>query len=94
VKVVWSPLADRQVQEAADFIARDDERAAREWVGRLLASVEALSLFPDSGRVVPELRRADIRELLVPPYRVIYRRRPDVVEILSLRHQARESGDR
>jgi len=33
--------------------------------------VKALARFPDSGRVVPEIRREDIREIIVSPYRVL-----------------------
>jgi plasmid stabilization system protein ParE len=39
--------------------------------------------------MVPELQREDVRELIVPPYRVIYRRTADAVEIAALRHGAR-----
>ena len=94
MKVVWSPLADRQVDEAVGYIARGDPAAALAWLRRLLASVRALSRFPDAGRVVPEVRREDIREVIVRPYRVIYRRRSDAVEIVALRHGAREFDDR
>jgi plasmid stabilization system protein ParE len=36
---------------------------------------------PDSGLMVPETQREDIREVLVRPYRAMYRRRDGVVEI-------------
>ena len=36
------------------------------------ARIERLSRFPQSGRLVPELRRADIREIIHGGYRVIY----------------------
>ena len=49
----------------------------------------ALRRFPESGRVVPELGREEIRELLVGSYRVIYRRSKNRIEIAMVRHQAR-----
>ena len=89
MRVVWSPLADRQVDEVLAYIAADDAAAARRWLEELFERVDALRSFPDSGRVVPELGREEIRELLVGSYRVIYRHRGDLVEIAVIRHQAR-----
>jgi len=94
VRVVWSPLADRQVDEAVEYIAQDDPTAALEWLERLLELVKALARFPDSGRVVPEIRREDIREIIVSPYRVMYRHRDDRVEIVAIRHESRAFDER
>jgi len=90
VKVVWSPLADEQVDEIVVYIAADDRAAALAWLEQLLERVASLARFPDSGRIVPELQRDDTRELLVGSYRVIYRRKADVVEIATIRHGARQ----
>jgi plasmid stabilization system protein ParE len=89
VKLVWSPLADEQVDEILAYIAADDRAAALAWLEELLERVASLVRFPDSGRVVPELQRDDMRELLVGSYRVIYRRATDVVEIATIQHGAR-----
>jgi len=90
VRLSWSPLADSQVDDAVAFIAADDPAAALAWLERLLARVRSLADYPDSGRVVPELQRDDIREILVGPYRVMYRRGADEVEIAAVRHGARD----
>jgi plasmid stabilization system protein ParE len=89
VRLIWSPLADAQVDDAVAYIAADEPAAARAWLERLLERVRSLADYPDSGRMVPELQREDVRELIVPPYRVIYRRTADAVEIAALRHGAR-----
>lgn len=88
MKLDWSPLADRQVDEVLASIAADDAAAARRWLEELLERVHSLRRFPDAGRVVPELGRDEIRELLVGSYRIIYRHRGDLVEIAVIRHQA------
>ena len=90
MRVVWSPLADRQVDEAVGHIAQDDPAAALAWLEHLLERVKALARFPDSGRMVPETQREDIREVIVSPYRVMYRRKDDIVEIAAIWHEARE----
>ncbi len=89
MRLVWSTLADQQVDEVLTYIAADDAAAALRWLEELLERVGGLRRFPDSGRVVPELGREEIRELLVGAYRVIYRHRGDLVEIAVIRHQAR-----
>lgn len=90
MKVTWSPLADEQVDEAVAYIAQDHPVAALEWLERVLDQVMSLSTFPDSGRMVPELQRDDIREIIVSPYRVMYRRSDTLVGIAAVRHEARE----
>ena len=89
MRLVWSQLADRQVNEALAYIVAEDAAAARRRLEEPLDRVEALRRFPDAGVVVPELGRDDLRELLVGSYRVIYRRSGTSVEIAVVRHQAR-----
>ena len=89
MKLVWSPLADEQVDEAVAYVAAGDPAAALTWLEELLERVAALRRFPDAGRVVPELGRDEVRELIVGAYRVIYRRSDDLVEVAAIRHQAR-----
>ena len=48
---------------------------------KLLDAAGSLSDFPNQGRVVDGAQRDDIRELIVSPYRIIYRRDEDVVYI-------------
>jgi toxin ParE1/3/4 len=90
----WSPLASDQADDAVASIAAENPQAAREWLERLFTRVKTLTQYPDSGRVVPELQRDDVREILVAPYRVVYRRGAEVVEIAANIHGARDlEGD-
>jgi len=45
------------------------ERLLRE----ILDHVETLAMFPMSGRVVPEFGIAHLREVIHPPFRIVYR---------------------
>ena len=65
MKVEWSPLADEQVDVAVAYIYGDSPAAALQWLERLLDCAKSLATFPDSGRVVPELGRQDIRDRAV-----------------------------
>ena len=86
MRIVWSPLALERLSEIADYIARDNPSAAQRWVAQVFRRVGQLERFPERGRAVPETRRRDIREILYPPYRVIYRLRAAQVAILTVRH--------
>lgn len=89
MRVTWSPLAIQRVLEAADFIARDKPGAARDWAESTFEAVERLADLPNSGRVVPEIRRAEIREIIHGPFRIIYRIEDDQVLVLTVRRGRR-----
>jgi toxin ParE1/3/4 len=44
-------------------------------LGEILSAVERLSDFPESGRIVPEFGLENLREIIHPPFRIIYRTR-------------------
>jgi plasmid stabilization system protein ParE len=58
--------------------------------GQLVATVRHLRDYPLVGRIVPELRRTTIREVIHGAYRIVYRVTPSAVEILAVVHGARE----
>lgn len=53
-------------------------------VGEILARIERLAQHPDLGRVVPEFGRTFLKELIQPPYRIVYRRDADAVRIVRI----------
>lgn len=56
------------------------ERLVRE----LFARTEQLTDFPESGRIVPEFGVKTIRELIHPPFRLVYRIDPAVIWIIRV----------
>ncbi|HEU0168080.1 MAG TPA: type II toxin-antitoxin system RelE/ParE family toxin [Chloroflexota bacterium] len=49
-----------------------------------LAAAERLEVFPESGRIVPERQDPAVREVIVQPYRLVYRLGDDVVEVATV----------
>jgi toxin ParE1/3/4 len=90
LRVVWSPLARYQVAQILATIAAERPEAAASWLDNLAERASSLRQFPDLGRAVPETDRPSLRELLVGPYRLIYRRDDNEVFILTLRHVRRD----
>ncbi|MEC5588721.1 MULTISPECIES: type II toxin-antitoxin system RelE/ParE family toxin [Gammaproteobacteria] len=87
MKVVWSPLALERVESIAQYIAEDKPSAALHWVDGLFSCVDRLAEFPESGRVVPEVRLQRIREVVFGSYRVIYSI-TNQVDILTVRRSS------
>jgi toxin ParE1/3/4 len=83
-RILWSPQALLDLESIRDYIARDSPRYAELVIRRLVAAVERLEAFPQSGRIVPERNTEDVREIIVKPYRVVYRLRPELVEIVTV----------
>ena len=89
MRVVWSPLALAQAEEAVDYIAVERPGTAAKWLHGLMDLVERLPRFPRKGRMVPEIGRSVIREVLYGRYRIIYRLDPKQISIITVRHQRR-----
>lgn len=73
IVVRWTPQAEDDLQAIYDFIARDSEHYAKLVVEQILAAVDSIEQFPLIGRHIPERPREDLRELIKPPYRIVYR---------------------
>ncbi len=86
MKLIWSPLAIDRVSEIADYIARDNINASVKWVEEIFNEADQLIEFPESGRLVPEIERYNIRELIFRNYRIIYQIKEQEISILTLRH--------
>ncbi len=85
--VIWARAAVQDLEEIVAFIATASPGNARRVLRRLRERASVLEVFPERGRVVPELSRFGIRalrELVVRPYRLIYRVTPDRVLVLAV----------
>ncbi len=82
--ILWSKRASLDLLEIGDFIARDKPQAAAAWVGRILDAVQRTALFPTSGRIVPEIDRSDIREVILENYRIVYQLGETSITVLTV----------
>ena len=67
----------------------DSEHYARIFVQRVIVIVESIPNFPNIGRIVPEYQKKDLRERIFQNYRIIYRIKPEAIEIVAVIHSAR-----
>ena len=83
-ELIWSPRALADLEEIRAFIDADSPAWADLTLRRIVAAVERLQQFPDSGRMVPERQSPELREVISGNFRVVYRRRATTVEIATV----------
>lgn len=87
MSLVWSPRAQRRLKEYAQALAEYDyPETAVNWLVEVKARSEHLKRFPRAGRVSPEFRgkRPVIRDITIGHYRLFYRNKRNLVEIISI----------
>ena len=89
-KVVWTESAWRDLEEAADYIARDSPHYAAAFVREARDAARSLAYLAERGRAVPEFNDSSIREFLVRSYRLIYQVTEHAVHIIGFIHGARD----
>lgn len=88
-EVRWTPQALADLTAITEFIAQDSPHYASLFVLDVFAAVERLERFPESGRIVPEKHEPKIREIILGNYRIVFRFRDDIAELLTIFHGAR-----
>lgn len=88
-KVIWTETALDNIDAIAEYISIDSQFYATQFVKKIFESSIKLEKFPEIGRLVPELRFYNYREILFKKYRIIYRIEADDVYIISVHHSSR-----
>ena len=88
-EIRWALQALEDVEAIANYIARDSAYYAQMFAVKTFDAVRRLEIFPESGRVVPEINQKNIREIILGNYRIIYRLKSEYVEILAVYHSSR-----
>ncbi len=95
-KVLWAKAAEEDLKSIIEYICVDSPSAARDSLKKIKAKSSNLCSFPQRGRVVPELKDHGIlqyRELIIPPWRVIYRISEEQVYVLLVIDSRRNVED-
>lgn len=87
--VIWAPRAFADLENLLDYIARNEPATARRFGQKVLARIESLADFPDSGSFVPEDETLTYREVFQGPYRIIFRSSASQIVIVAIHHGAR-----
>ena len=66
------------------YAEQDVPEVGERLIGKIVASIEALVDHPNIGRIVPEFDQPFLRELIRPPFRIVYRRDPKHVRVVRV----------
>ena len=94
--VYWSKIAQDDLVEIIEYIALDSYDNAEVIFKKIKEQTVKLESFPERGRTVPELEFHNInnyRELIVVPWRIIYRIEEQKVYILAVIDSRRNFED-
>jgi plasmid stabilization system protein ParE len=72
-KVILSPRAIQDLQEIVRYISFASPSNAEKFGMALIEKARSLRTFPERGRVVPEFRDQNTREIFFHSYRIVYR---------------------
>jgi len=88
IKIRWVPLAIADLEDAADFISKDNPEAARKMVRRIWEAAKLLASHPrrQSGPRAWHARADHWRHAFILPYRV----KDNTVQILRVLHSSRK----
>ena len=94
--VIWSNNAENDLKKIIEYIADDSPPNALKIFKRIKQKASNLHTFPERGRIVPELRDQGIlqyRELVISPWRILYRISEERVLVLSVLDSRRNIED-
>jgi toxin ParE1/3/4 len=82
--IILSPKAVGDLEAIVRYISFTNPSAARKVGQSLLEKTKELSRFPLKGQKVPEFNSPSIRQLILKPYRIVYRVEEDKKRIGSI----------
>jgi len=85
-EVIWAETAEKDLQGIVSYIAQDGAPRALKTLQKIKKPASTLYHIPLRGRVVPELKEQGIlqyRELIIAPWKLLYRVSGQVVFVVS-----------
>ena len=86
-EVIWASVAENDLARIIEYIANDSPANALKVLNKLKKKAANLHHSPKHGRIIPELQEYGIyqyRELIVAPWRLMYRAQEDKVYVLAV----------
>ncbi len=86
-KVEWANAAESDLKKIIEYISTDNPQNALKILHNIKQKASDLYVLPERGRIVPELQNQGIlqyREIVISPWRLIYKITERKVFVLSL----------
>ena len=94
--VIWAERAEKDLYDIVTYIAKNSPTQAKKILTKIKKVTSSLFHQPMRGRIIPELREQGIlqyRELIIPPWRVMYRISEPMVFVVSVIDSRRNLED-
>jgi toxin ParE1/3/4 len=89
MRIAKSAIEDLQAIQAY-YTEQGIPHIGNDLVTEILQHIEILQPHPDAGRIVPEFNLEQIRELIHPPFRVVYLRQLQEVVLIRVWRSERQ----
>lgn len=86
-EVLWAKTAEEELTSIIQYIHSENPLAAKDNLKKIKNKTSNHDSLPHRGRIVPELREQGIlqyRELIISPWRIVYRISESNVYVLSV----------
>jgi plasmid stabilization system protein ParE len=85
MKIEFAQSAVSDIDSVIQYYRSQGEpKVGEKFVKTIFQKIERLYKYPDSGRIVPEHQTLFIREIIVSPFRVVYRREEQKILIIRV----------
>lgn len=86
-EVIWTDTAKKDLNEIIEYSAQDSIEIAIQKYEKIKETAGQLVLFPDQGRIIPELFKQNItkyKEIIISPWRLMYKVENNVVYVMAV----------
>jgi toxin ParE1/3/4 len=90
VRVRWTRIALDDLISARDHLTSEHPHTADDLLRKVAGAVRKLRKHPNLGRVVSERCSLGYRELVLPPYRLVYAVAAGELQVLRFWHSRRD----
>jgi len=85
VAILFSESAVSDLEELKTWYAEQGvPDVGDRFVMEIIEKIETLRDHPDIGRIVPEFEQRVLREIIHPPFRIVYRHEPKKVRVVRV----------
>jgi len=95
-QIYWTKTAQSDLVKIIKYIQADSPNTATKIFENIKEKTQELALFAERGRIIPELQTQGIvqyRELIIPPWRIMYRISTNTIYVLSVLDSRRNVED-
>jgi len=85
MQITLTESAVRDLEEIRDWYAEQDAaEVGLRLVSEILQQAEGLCTHPEKGRIVPEFGQLFLRELIHPPFRIVYKLDAQTIRVIRV----------